>query len=125
VLDSFFGLNDLEKPMPRTDATSPTSHAAQRSHPRVRANFMVKLQVNERTVLAKARDLSMAGLYLFGNVDGVGQTVGIRIPFPNDREVVAACQVKRRGPDGIGLSFASVEWDDLFALARFLYPRLP
>lgn len=107
------------------DAISPTSHAAQRSHPRVRANFMVKLQVNGRTVLAKARDLSMAGLYLFGNVDGVGQTVGVRILFPNDREVVAACRVKRRGPDGLALSFASVDWDDLFALARFLYPRLP
>ncbi len=107
------------------EATSPTTHDAQRSHPRVCANFMVKLQVNGRTVLAKARDLSMAGLYLLGNIEGVGQTVAVRIPFPNDREVVAACRVKRRSPDGVALAFASVDWDDLFALARFLYPRLP
>ena len=86
---------------------------------------MVKLCINGRTVLAKARDLSMVGLYLVGNIEDLGQTVRVRIPFANDREVVASCQVRRRGPDGVALAFASVDWDDLFALARFLYPRLP
>ncbi|MBI5544464.1 MAG: PilZ domain-containing protein, partial [Deltaproteobacteria bacterium] len=39
-----------------------------RAHPRVPAGFMVKLEVGARQVLARARDLSMAGLFVDGPV---------------------------------------------------------
>ncbi len=104
---------------------SPAAVAAQRSHPRVCANFMVKLVTNGRTVVAKARDLSMAGLYLIADLEGVGPMLTVRIPLPNDREVVTLCRVRRWRPGGVALEFASLDWDDLFALARFLHPRLP
>ncbi len=102
-----------------------TSRAPQRFHPRVRANFMAKLMLNGRAIIAKARDVSMAGLYLIGDAGTIGQTLTICIPLPKDREVVTSCRVKRCQADGVGVEFAALDWDDLFALARYLHPRLP
>jgi hypothetical protein len=33
--------------------------------------------------------------------------------------------VVRRDSTGVALEFEGLDWDDLFALARFLHPRLP
>jgi hypothetical protein len=41
---------------------------AERFHPRVEANFMVKVLLNGRALLAKAQDLSMAGVSLQGEL---------------------------------------------------------
>jgi hypothetical protein len=101
------------------------SRAPKRFHPRVRANFMVKLMVNGHSIIAKARDLSMAGLYLLSDAGTVGEKLTVIIPLPRDREVVTACRVKRRQPGGVAVEFAALDWDDLFALARYLHPRLP
>ena len=49
----------------------------------------------------------------------------ISIPLPGDREVVTKCRVRRRHQDGVGVEFEQLDWEDLFALARFLHPRLP
>lgn len=97
----------------------------ERFHPRVNANFMVKVLLDGRAVLAKARDLSMAGLYLLGfPVERERFTIAIPLPG-EDREVVTQASVRRRTADGIALEFESLDWDDVFALARFLHPRLP
>jgi hypothetical protein len=39
--------------------------------------------------------------------------------------MVSICRVARRHPDGVGLEFDSVDWEDMFALARYMHPRLP
>lgn len=98
---------------------------AQRYHPRVGANFMVKVTVNGRTLLAKARDLSMAGLFLYDGENVQGSRVTLAIPLPKDREVVSDCRVARRHTHGVALEFDALDWDDLLALARYLHPRLP
>ena len=96
-----------------------------RFHPRVNANFMIKLMVDERAILAKARDLSMAGLCLVGDLDGIDPVFTVCIPLPEDREVVTRCRIKRKLADGLAIEFEQLDWDDLFALARYLHPRLP
>jgi hypothetical protein len=100
-------------------------YLVERFHPRVEANFMVKLLMNGRAIITKARDLSMAGVCLTGEPDLQHDRVTLAIPLPNDREVVTSCQVRRRSAEGVALEFDSLDWDDLFALARFLHPRLP
>ncbi|HXN40896.1 MAG TPA: PilZ domain-containing protein [Myxococcaceae bacterium] len=101
-----------------------TADLPQRFHPRVDANFMVKLIVDGRAILAKARDLSMAGLYLIGEFGCVDHTLTLCIPLPRDREIVTRCRIKRWHPDGLAVEFEQLDWDDLFALARYLHPRL-
>src|SRR4051794_11159498 len=97
----------------------------ERFHPRVEANFMVKLLVNGKAIVTKAKDLSMAGLMLIGDPGVERDWVTVSIPLPGDREVVASCQVRRKTAEGVALEFEKLDWDDLFALARFLHPRLP
>jgi hypothetical protein len=99
--------------------------AAPRFHPRVDANFMVKLLVDGKAVLAKARDLSMAGLSLVGDFDHLGDKISLAIPLPNDREVRTHARIKRRGEEQLAVEFEPLDWDDMFALARYLHPRLP
>jgi hypothetical protein len=97
----------------------------ERFHPRVEANFMIKILLNGRAILAKARDLSMAGLSLMVDPELAREKVTIAIPLPGDREVVTGCQVRRTAGDGVALEFDQLDWEDMFALARFLHPRLP
>ncbi len=96
----------------------------ERFHPRVEATFMVKLWVNGRALLTKAKDLSMAGLCLVGN-PAVADEVKVTLPLPDDRVIVTQATVKRRVNGELGLEFAQLDWDDMFALARYLHPRLP
>ena len=97
----------------------------ERYHPRVEANLMVKLLLNGKAILAKARDLSMAGLCLLED-PGLGRDrLTIAIPLPGDREVVTTAAVRGKAGGGLGLEFDQLDWEDMFALARFLHPRLP
>ncbi len=96
-----------------------------RFHPRVEANFMVKLFTNGRSVLAKAEDLSMAGLKLIGDFASADSHVTVSIPVPGQREVVTKATMRRRGADDAALEFDELDWDDMFVLAKFLHPRLP
>src|SRR3954470_21383364 len=96
----------------------------ERYHPRVEATFMVKLKVNGRNLIAKAKDLSMAGLCLLG-VPAITDELTVCLPLPNDREITTKARVKRRAQGSIGLEFDELDWDDMFALARYLNPRLP
>ncbi len=97
----------------------------ERYHPRVPAGFMVKLLMDGKAVLAKARDVSMNGVRVAGAGWLERDWVTIAIPLPNDREVVTGCKVRRREQDELALEFDELDWDDMFALARFLHPRLP
>lgn len=99
--------------------------SAARYHPRVEANFMIKLKLNGRSVLAKARDLSMAGVSVLGEFFGVSDRVQVAIPLPDDREIVTGASVKRVNGEVMAVEFDQLDWDDMFALARFLHPRLP
>lgn len=96
-----------------------------RGHPRVDANFMVKLFTRGRAVLAKADNLSMQGLRVLGDFFAAEERVTLAIPLPDDREVVTKATVRRRGEEAIAVEFDQLDWDDMFALARFLHPRLP
>lgn len=105
-------------PMPATDTVN-------RYHPRVHANFMVKLWVNGRAIVAKARDLSMAGLCLLEGTPVATDRVKLSIPLPGDVEVVTHAKVKRREGSQVAVEFDQLDWDDMMAMARFLHPRLP
>ena len=91
-----------------------------RFHPRVDAGFMVKLFTGGRSVVAKATDLSMAGLKLIGDFGSADDRMTLSIPIPGDREVVTGATVRRRGEEELALEFDQLDWDDMFALARFL-----
>lgn len=95
-----------------------------RFHPRVDAGFLVKLDLGERTVLVRAEDLSMAGLKLLGALPNLEERVTVALPLPDDREIVTAATVRRRHGDEVALEFDQLDWEDMFALARYLHPRL-
>lgn len=97
----------------------------ERYHPRVEANFMVKVLLNGRQVLAKAKNLSMDGLYLYAFPLGGLERMTVAVPLPGDREIVTTCVVRRQHMDGVALEFESLDWDDMIAIARYLHPRLP
>lgn len=105
--------------------TSEGPDRPERFHPRVDANIMVKVQLQGRTVVAKARDVSMAGLFLLAHVHESVQQLTLAIPLPGDREIITQCEIRRRDVDGVALEFGQLDWDDMFALARYLHPRLP
>lgn len=96
-----------------------------RFHPRVDAGFMVKLLTNGRAVLAKAADLSMAGVRVLGDFVAAEERVTVALPLPGDREIVTGATVRRRTGDELAVEFDQLDWEDMFALARFLNPRLP
>jgi hypothetical protein len=101
------------------------SPRVKRAHPRVEAGFLVQLELGSRKVVARARDLSMAGLFLDGPLSQLPNEINLRIPLPGQgREVVTRCQVERRQADGVALSFAQITWEDLLLMARYLAPRL-
>jgi len=102
-----------------------TPRQAERFHPRVEANLMVKVILPGRSVVAKARDLSMAGLFLHAQPADALRELTLAIPLPGDREIVANCSILRRENNGVALEFGTLDWDDFIALARFLHPRLP
>lgn len=103
----------------RTEPTRPA-----REHPRVPADFPVRVDVGGRVLGARARNLSMAGLYLDGPLP-VPARVRVRLPLPGaEREVRTTCRVERRERSGVALSFESIDWDDLILVARYLSPRL-
>jgi hypothetical protein len=103
----------------------PTPRQAERFHPRVEANLMVKVILPGRAVVAKARDLSMAGLFLHAQPADALREITLAIPLPGDKEIVTTCSILRRENNGVALEFGTLDWDDFIALARFLHPRLP
>jgi hypothetical protein len=106
-------------------SVTPQDPSAARFHPRVEAGFMIKLKLNGKSVLAKARDLSMAGVCVVGEfLSGAPERIQVAIPLPHDREIVTGATVRRIKEDEIGVEFDQLDWDDMFALARFLHPRM-
>lgn len=104
------------------------SEPVRRRHPRVPAGFLVKLHSAGRVLVQKARDLSMTGVLLEGGIARVGERVLMEIPLPNeDRTIAVTGRVRRGAPDGeiTAVHFLDLDWDDLFALARYVGPRLP
>ncbi len=104
---------------------APNSNQAERYHPGIEANLMVKVLVPGRAVAAKARDLSMAGLFLHAQPADTLRELTLAIPLPGDREITTTCAIVRRESNGVALEFGTLDWDDFIALARFLHPRLP
>jgi PilZ domain len=97
----------------------------ERFHPRVEANFMVQVHVNGRSVVAKARDLSMAGLFLLAHPGDAEQRLTLTLPLPGGEDIVTRCHIRRREAQGVALEFDMLDWDEMIALARYLSPRLP
>jgi hypothetical protein len=99
--------------------------ARERYHPRVPADLPIRVLINGRAIPARAREVSMAGLYLAGDPTLGRNRLTLALPFPKDRIVVAECRVTRRDEEGVAVEFDQLDWDDLIVLARFLHPRLP
>jgi PilZ domain len=97
----------------------------QRTHPRVPAGFAVEVRTKEGGFMAQARDLSMAGLLLVGFSAQPGEVLALSISLPGDQARAFRGRVTRVHTDGVAVEFERLDWDDLFALARFLHPRLP
>jgi hypothetical protein len=96
----------------------------QREHPRVPSDFPVKLQLGNTELCARARDLSMTGLYLSGALE-LPETVLVRIPLADEgTEVATTCRIERREKHGVAVSFAEIRWEDLLLLARYVSPRI-
>jgi hypothetical protein len=81
--------------------------------------------IEGRLIISKAHNLSMAGLYLEGVAAKEGELLTIALPLPEDKEVITTCLVRRKSDEGIAVEFDQLDWEDLFALARYLHPRLP
>jgi hypothetical protein len=97
----------------------------QRTHPRVPAGFAVDVRTRDGIFTAQARDLSMAGLLLVGFSAQAGEMLPMSISLPGDQVRAFVGRVTRVHTDGVAVEFERLDWDDLFALARFLHPRLP
>jgi hypothetical protein len=74
---------------------------------------------------AVAEDISLAGLRVLGLRAPIGQSLVVALALPGDRRVQLRCSVVRQDATGVAIEFDGLDWDDLFALARFLHPRLP
>ncbi|HYO65124.1 MAG TPA: PilZ domain-containing protein [Archangium sp.] len=105
--------------------SNPPLRLQERYHPRVDANWMVKVHLGERTVLVKARDLSMAGLFLHGHPPDSAKQLSLTLPLPDIGDITVTCNIVRRAAHGVALEFADLDWDHFLLLARYLHPRLP
>jgi hypothetical protein len=107
-----------------TRLPQPPPLRAERAHPRAAADFDVRIELGRHSVLCRARDFSMTGLFV-EEAPALPPEFPVRIPMPGvDLEVTAICRVKRREGSGAALSFHEIDWDDLLLLARRLAPRL-
>ena len=97
----------------------------ERQHPRVPAGLPVQVRGPGMVRAATAQDLSLAGLRLLGLRAPVGQRLLLNLPLPQDRALHLRCSVVRQDRSGMAVEFDGLDWEDLFALARFLHPRLP
>ncbi|HXX32687.1 MAG TPA: PilZ domain-containing protein [Myxococcaceae bacterium] len=97
----------------------------ERTHPRVPAGFPVEVRAPDGAWMAQARDLSMVGLLLVGFAAEPGELLELSIALPGDYLRLFRGRVMRVHPEGVAVEFERLDWEDLFALARFLHPRLP
>jgi len=97
----------------------------ERQHPRVQANLPVQVRAPGMVRPAVAEDLSLAGLRVLGLRAPLGQALTILLPLPEDRVLTLRCTVVRQDATGVAVEYDGLDWEDLFALARYLHPRLP
>jgi len=97
----------------------------ERQHPRVQANLPVQVRAPGLVRMAVAEDLSLAGLRVLGLRAPVGQALTVLLPLPEDRILTLRCSVVRQDATGVAVEYDGLDWEDLFALARYLHPRLP
>ena len=97
----------------------------ERQHPRVQANLPVQVRAPGLVRMAVAEDLSLAGLRILGLRAPVGQALTILLPLPEDRVLTLRCSVVRQDGISVAVEYDGLDWEDLFALARYLHPRLP
>jgi hypothetical protein len=97
----------------------------ERQHPRVQANLPIQVRAPGMVRQAVAEDLSLAGLRVLGLRAPIGQGLTILLPLPEDRVLTLRCSVVRHDGTGVAVEFDGLDWEDLFALARYLHPRLP
>jgi PilZ domain len=91
----------------------------------VPAGFAVEVRAPDGAWVAQARDLSMAGLLLVGFAATAGELLELSVSLPGDQARAFRGRVTRVHTEGVAVEFERLDWDDLFALARFLHPRLP
>jgi hypothetical protein len=97
---------------------------ASRAHPRVDAGFVVRLIRGSEIIVALAENVSMVGLAIDAPLEE-GDEIPLAISLPGERlSIHTMGRVERSGPSGSALTFVDLSWDGLFALARYLSPRL-
>ncbi|MBS2029470.1 MAG: PilZ domain-containing protein [Deltaproteobacteria bacterium] len=107
--------------LPQQTTSQPT-----RQHPRVAADFAVRLFDGSSSVLARARDLSMAGLSVHDPAGMIGLRIDrVSLHIPGEPwELVLRVRLTRRVGETVAVAFSDIDWDDMFTLARYLSPRL-
>lgn len=97
-----------------------------RQHPRVEADFVVRLEGPTQSVLTRAVDLSLAGMAIHDPAGELRRAIfdRVAIAIPGEPELTVRVRVARREGDRVAVVFEELDWDDLFLLARYLSPRL-
>ncbi len=111
---------DPWRPVARAVITHAHADHARRGHAAYLATAL-----SEGLLRARLGSLSMQGLHVLGDFFTAEERLTLAIPLPDDREVVTKATVRRRDEESISVEFDQLDWDDMFALARFLHPRLP
>ncbi len=105
----------------KQNASRETPH---RFHPRAAADFVVSLVAGHKALVTRATDVSMAGLRLLGKFHQFPKEVTLSLQLPEGTEIITRASVKRQSDSDVALEFNQLDWDDLFALARFVHPRI-
>jgi hypothetical protein len=104
---------------------SSTDHGREsRHHPRVPANFPIRLLHGARTWSGRAKNLSLSGLALEGNKQvGLGK-VRLELALPSeDAPLWVQGEVIREDRE-LAVRFLDLDWPEILALARYVSPRL-
>ena len=110
--------------MSQTHVSKQTQFKASRAHPRVDAGFVVRLIRGAETIMALAADVSMVGLSIDAPLEQ-GADYPLAISLPGEKLTIYTLgRVERSNARGSALTFVDLSWDSLFALARYLSPRL-
>lgn len=104
-------------------SSSRRSHES-RLHPRVPANFPIRLRHGASCWSGRATNVSLSGLAVEGapSVD-VGK-VRLELALPAERSPLTVEGEVVREDRGLAIRFLDLDWADILALARYVAPRL-
>lgn len=118
---------DLPGALRRDRPMEPTpiypTHAARR-HPRVPANFFVRLEHPQGRFRLRAKNLSMTGALVRDERQVPEGLVRLELDLPTASEPVRIEARASRREDGLALRFLDLDLSAILALARYISPHL-